>query len=93
LGRFEFLDAKGGEPQALCGQNAVQVMGSSGMIDLGRLGGGLDGFEVKEYMIRGMVEHGGERYELTCFADGRAIIDGTVDLGVARAIYSRYIGS
>jgi len=44
-------------------------------------------------MIRGMVEHGGERYELTCFADGRAIIDGTVDLGVARAIYSRYIGS
>jgi len=48
LGRFEFLDAKGGEPQALCGQNAVQVMGSSGMIDLGRLGGGLDGFEVKE---------------------------------------------
>jgi len=47
-------------------------------------------------MIRGMVEYwrdGGGRFELTCFADGRAIIEGTVDLGVARAVYSRYIGS
>ncbi len=99
LGRFEFLEAGRGEPQALCGQNAVQVSGGGEMIDLRRLGGALEGvegfggFEVKEYMIRGMVEHGGERFELTCFADGRAIVDGTVDLGVARAIYSRYIGS
>ncbi len=93
LGRFDFLDAVGMEPQALCGQNAVQVAGSSGMIDLGRLGAALEGFEVKEYLIRGIVEHGGEAYELTCFADGRAIVGGTVDFGVARAIYSRYIGS
>lgn len=95
-GRFEFLETAGGEPQALCGQNAVQVTGGGGMIDLRRLGASLGEsgrFEVKEYMIRGMVEHGGEVYELTCFADGRAIIDGTVDLGVARAVYSRYIGS
>jgi molybdopterin-synthase adenylyltransferase len=92
-GAFEFLEARGAPPQALCGQLAVQVSGGSSMIDLRRLGAGLEGFEVKDYMIRGMVEHAGERFELTCFADGRAIIDGTDDVGVARAVYSRFIGT
>lgn len=91
-GEFEFLQARGAPPQVLCGQRAVQVSGGSTMIDLVRLGAGLEGFEVKEYMIRGKVEHGGEAFELTCFADGRAIVDGTDDVGVARAVYSRYIG-
>ena len=31
-------------------------------------------------------------YEVTLFRDGRAIIKGTEDLSVARAVYSRYIG-
>lgn len=30
--------------------------------------------------------------ELTLFSDGRAIIRGTVELGIARAIYARYVG-
>jgi adenylyltransferase/sulfurtransferase len=34
-----------------------------------------------------------EGYELTLFADGRAIIKGTSDPAVARALYARYIGS
>ncbi len=98
--RFEYLEGERGVPQALCGQNAVQIAGGGNMIDLRRLGASLNGvgngsgeFDVKDYMIRGMVEHGGEEFELTCFADGRAIVDGTVDVGVARAVYSRYIGS
>jgi adenylyltransferase/sulfurtransferase len=32
-------------------------------------------------------------YELTVFPDGRAIIKGTTDVGVARSIYARYIGA
>ena len=32
-------------------------------------------------------------YELTVFRDGRAIIKGTEDVAVARAVYSRYVGS
>ena len=32
-------------------------------------------------------------YELTIFADGRAIIKGTQDAGVARSLYARYIGA
>jgi len=30
---------------------------------------------------------------LTVFPDGRAIIKGTTDVGVARSIYARYIGA
>jgi len=66
------------------------------MIDLEQLGASLGEsgeFVVHDYMIRGRIEHGGDVFELTCFADGRAIVDGTADVGVARAIYSRYIGS
>ena len=32
-------------------------------------------------------------YELTVFPDGRAIIKGTTDVGVARSLYARYIGA
>jgi len=31
-------------------------------------------------------------YELTIFADGRAIVKGTADPGVARGLYTRYVG-
>ena len=32
-------------------------------------------------------------YEMTVFPDGRAIIKGTTDIGVARSLYARYVGS
>jgi adenylyltransferase/sulfurtransferase len=32
-------------------------------------------------------------YELTLFPDGRAIIKGTTDIGVARSLYARFVGS
>jgi molybdopterin-synthase adenylyltransferase len=32
-------------------------------------------------------------YEMTIFPDGRAIIKGTTDVGVARSLYARYIGA
>ncbi len=34
-----------------------------------------------------------EPYEMTLFPDGRAIIKGTTDTGVARTLYARYVGS
>ena len=96
-GRYEFLELEGAPPAALCGREAVQVNPSvRGMIDMQRLGASLSeagDFDVRDFMIRGMVEHGGQEFELTCFADGRAIIDGTDDPSLARAVYARYIGS
>ncbi len=32
------------------------------------------------------------KYEITVFPDGRAIIKGTQDVGVARSLYAQYIG-
>ena len=32
-------------------------------------------------------------HEVTVFPDGRAIIKGTTDIGVARSVYSRYVGN
>jgi adenylyltransferase/sulfurtransferase len=34
-----------------------------------------------------------DAYELTVFPDGRAIIKGTTDVGVARSLYARYVGA
>jgi adenylyltransferase/sulfurtransferase len=34
-----------------------------------------------------------EPYEMTLFPDGRAIIKGTTDAGVARSLYARFVGS
>ena len=34
-----------------------------------------------------------EPYEMTLFSDGRAIIKGTTDTGVARSLYARFVGS
>ena len=31
-------------------------------------------------------------YELTVFPDGRAIVKGTSDTGMARSLYARYVG-
>ena len=31
-------------------------------------------------------------YEMTIFPDGRAIIKGTTDVGIARSLYARYVG-
>jgi adenylyltransferase/sulfurtransferase len=40
-----------------------------------------------------MLKFSREPYELTLFADGRAIIKGTTDPAIARSLYARYIGS
>jgi adenylyltransferase/sulfurtransferase len=32
-------------------------------------------------------------HELTVFADGRAIVKGTSDPGLARSLYARYVGT
>ena len=34
-----------------------------------------------------------ESYEMTIFPDGRAIVKGTSDEGVARSLYARYVGN
>ncbi|MCD9185196.1 MAG: ThiF family adenylyltransferase [Pyrinomonadaceae bacterium] len=90
---FEFLDAEAGEFSAvLCGRNAVQIAPPKrSQIDLKNLAEKLDAhgeIKLNEYLLRLSVEN----YELTVFADARAIVRGTDDVSTARSIYAKYVG-
>lgn len=79
-------------PVSLCGRNAVQIHERSRPVDLPALASRLEGLGVlrhNEFALRMVTAD----FEITVFPDGRAIIKGTTDPAVARAVYSRYIGN
>lgn len=93
-GRREFVHLQGtAQPQiTLCGRNSVQIHEHARRLDLDQLRGRLAAHgEVRNnaYLLRLSVPP----YELTVFADGRAIIRGTTDPGLARSLYARYLGA
>ena len=75
----------------LCGRNAVQVTAAGrgfSLDELARRLAGLGPLVQNQFLLRLEVDV----YELTVFADGRAIIGGTSDPAVARSVYARYVG-
>ncbi len=95
-GEFAFLDAPvDSSGTTLCGRDAVQVHappGHAGLIDLAQLGERLQAVGTvrsNPYLLQLAVDN----FDITLFADGRAIIKGTADPAVARTLYARYIGS
>jgi molybdopterin/thiamine biosynthesis adenylyltransferase len=86
---FPYLEESGRGPVTLCGRNAVQVEGRP--LDLGDLRARLAPLgEVRanEFAVRFAIAP----YEMTIFADGRAIVKGTNDAAIARSLYARYVG-
>jgi molybdopterin/thiamine biosynthesis adenylyltransferase len=92
--QFDWLGGeRSSQSTVLCGRNSVQVAPPSGW----RLS--LEALEAKlkevgsvkrnPFLLRLNVEP----YELTIFADGRAIISGTDDPNVAKTVYARYVGN
>jgi adenylyltransferase/sulfurtransferase len=92
--KHEFVHLKRGanDLTTLCGRDAVQVHpGEARGLDLEALEARLARFgpvKNNRFLLRGRLE----RYELTIFTDGRAIIKGTDDPAVARGLYAKYIG-
>lgn len=89
--QFPYLDESRCAPVRLCGRNAVQVQERTQTLDLAELKARLERIgEVRanEFALRFFVAP----YEMTVFPDGRAIIKGTSDTGVARSLYARYVG-
>jgi len=79
-------------PVRLCGSNAVQIHECVRAIDLADLGRRLASagdVRTNEFAVRFATPP----YELTIFADGRAIIKGTSDVALARSLYARYVGN
>jgi molybdopterin/thiamine biosynthesis adenylyltransferase len=92
LREFVHLDEARRVPISLCGRNAVQIHERSRPLDLADLArrlGPLAPVRSNEFALRVMLDP----YELTVFPDGRAIIKGTTDVGIARSLYARYVGS
>jgi adenylyltransferase/sulfurtransferase len=93
-GDYPWLDGRlGGITAPLCGREAVQVMAAEpdGRVDLKALAETLAGFSRvsrNPWMLRAEVEPG---IQLSVFADGRAIVDGTRDEARGRAIVARYL--
>jgi len=89
--RFQLLEEGHRTPISLCGRNAVQIHLRTSPLDLSELAeklAPLGHIRSNEFALRFFVEP----YEMTVFPDGRAIIKGTTDTGVARSLYARYIG-
>ena len=91
-GRFPLLSGHRRAPISLCGRNAVQIHERNRPVNLAELGRALEPLgpvRANEFALRFFIAP----YELTVFPDGRAIIKGTQDTGIARSLYARYVGA
>ena len=77
----------------MCGRDSVQIHERARALDLGALHTRLkplaDDVRQNDFLLRFRIAP----YEMTVFADGRAILKGTKDPAVARSLYARYIGA
>lgn len=90
--QFVHLAGEGRPHISLCGRNSVQIHERQRPVDFAEM--------TERLSPHGPVRHNDfilkfwrEPYELTLFADGRAIIKGTSDTAIARSLYARYVGS
>jgi len=89
--QFSHLEGEGRPRITLCGRNSVQIHERARPLDLGPLRetlGRLGEVRANPYALRFFCSP----FEMTVFPDGRAIIKGTTDIGVARSLYARYVG-
>ncbi len=90
--QFRHLEGWRRTPVSLCGRNAVQLHESTRPLNLQELASRLSALgdvRVNEFALRMSTAD----YQMTFFPDGRAIIKGTTDVGVARSLYARLIGA
>jgi len=92
-GELRYLEGRAQPHITMCGRDSVQIHERERHLDLAALGRRLEHStgEVtgNAYLLRFRVPP----YEVTVFADGRAIVKGTKDPAVARSLYARYIGA
>ncbi len=93
-GQRNFIHLAGeGRPHiTMCGRNSVQIHERARPIDFSEM--------QRRLQAHGAVRHNEfvlkfwhEPYEMTLFPDGRAIIKGTTDKGLARSLYARFVGN
>ncbi|MFN0243678.1 MAG: ThiF family adenylyltransferase [Planctomycetota bacterium] len=89
---FPFLEAPLVQDAVrLCGRDAVQVRGRA--VPLAELARSIAGVARRVQQNELCVRFEVESQRITVFAGGRALVEGTSDLGRARALYRRYVGA
>jgi adenylyltransferase/sulfurtransferase len=89
---FPYLDGERRAPVSLCGHKAVQIHERARPLELRALAARLAPLgpvRANDFAL----QFEAPPYLLTVFADGRAIVKGTTDVGVARSLYARYVGA
>jgi molybdopterin/thiamine biosynthesis adenylyltransferase len=90
---FTYLAGEAQPHITMCGRDSVQIHERNRVLDLSLLKSRLDptveDLRHNDFLLRFRVAP----YEMTVFADGRAILKGTKDPAVARSLYARYIGA
>ncbi len=90
---FAYLAGEAQPRITMCGRDSVQIHERARALDLGvleaRLKPLVDSVRQNDFLLRFCIPP----YEMTVFADGRAILKGTRDPSVARSLYARYIGA
>jgi adenylyltransferase/sulfurtransferase len=90
---FSYLTGQAQPHITLCGRDSVQIHERGRALDLAALRARLlptaSDVRHNEFLLSFRVEP----YQMTVFADGRAIMKGTKDPAVARSLYARYIGA
>ena len=90
---FRYLEGEAQPHLTMCGRDSVQIHERRRQLDLAALGKRIAPTvaDVREngFLLRFRVPP----YEMTVFADGRAIIKGTREPSVARSLYARFIGT
>jgi molybdopterin/thiamine biosynthesis adenylyltransferase len=84
---------RGSHTAVLCGRNAVQLSfpgrDALSLESLAERLAGVGEVTRNKFLLRLAVE----KYLVTVFPDGRAIIGGTEDIAEARSVYARYVGN
>jgi len=89
---FVHLAGEGRPHITMCGRNSVQIHERARPIDFAEMQQRLESHGIvrhNEFVLK----FWRDPYEMTLFPDGRAIIKGTTDAGIARSLYARYVGS
>jgi adenylyltransferase/sulfurtransferase len=89
---FRALRGEGRPHITLCGRNSVQIHEHGRPTDLGALKHRLE--RLGDVRANGLLlRFSYPPYTLTVFPDGRALVQGTTDVGLARSLYARFLGS
>jgi molybdopterin-synthase adenylyltransferase len=90
---FAYLEGQAQPHITLCGRDSVQIHERGRKLDLNvlqqRLASTIGEVRQNGFLLRFRIPP----YEMTVFADGRAILKGTKDPAVARSLYAKYIGA